>query len=121
MYYQTDEEIKRTYIPHLLEYSLESGEREILRIGEYMSKLNKQRAIIKNMEFRKIVSLWKNPWTQRGEYSVVLRHIPQVEGGKDMCYETSHQKVFRGSAKAAIEYAEALAKEYEAELVREGM
>ena len=123
MRYESDEEINRNYTLQSLQNSLEWWDDEVKTIEKQMMKIRAQIGVVKKTEFEKIVLLRKNPWLKPVEYNVVLRDIPQLPGGQNTYYPSSYHKTFTGGMKKkeAIEYATNLAKEHDAELVREGM
>jgi hypothetical protein len=92
--------------------------REIVKIGEYIKKCNKQMEIVRNTEFVKLVIVDKNPWIKPVEYDVVLHCIPLIRvKGVDMIYDKSHYRKFIGNSKEAMAYAEDLAKEHKAKII----
>jgi hypothetical protein len=118
MYYETDEEIKKNYMPDSLEDMIMTGMREMVKISEYIEKCYKQMEIVRNTEFLKLVIIDKNPWAKPVEYDVVLHCIPLIKGA-DMIYDKSHYRKFIGNAekKEAMVYAEDLAKRHKAKII----
>jgi len=123
MRYEAYTEIQQNYSLKSLEDSLEAYQREIDRIGKQVAEITAQLMIVKKTAFKKIVRLQKFMYFKPVKHSVTLYYVPDIKGSENTYYPSDFCKIFEGGKrrKEAIEYALELAKEHNAELVKEGM
>ena len=123
MRYETDEEIQQNYNLESLVYSCDWWGKESKRAFKQKEKFAEQIRLVKKTNFRKVVRLRKLSHEKPVRYSVILYYIPDIKGGENKYYPSDFCEIFEGGKrkKEAIEYALRLAKEHDAELIKEGM